>query len=90
MSVAAVKKTINIELTPALYDKLKKMADERFIGSMRSFCTEAISEKIVAVEKLRKQKLMEQAAHDPAFLERCNEVQKDFAAVDYPGGDEEW
>ena len=51
----AVKKTINIELTPSLYNQLKKLADDKSIGSMRSFCCEAISEKIIAFEKLRKE-----------------------------------
>ena len=86
----AVKKTINIELTPSLYNQLKKLADDKSIGSMRSFCCEAISEKIIAFEKLRKENLMKQAANDPGYIERCEEVCKDFAATDYPGGTDEW
>lgn len=82
----AVRKTINIELTPALYAQLKKLADDKSISSMRSFCAEAISEKIIAFEKLQKENLMKQAANDPGFRERCEEVSKDFAAIDYPGG----
>ena len=89
MTVAA-KKTINIELTPSLYNQLKKLADDKSIGSMRNFCCEAISEKIIAFEKLRKENLMKQAANDPGYIERCEEVCKDFAAIDYPGGNEEW
>lgn len=89
MTVAA-KKTINIELTPSLYNQLKKLADDKSIGSMRSFCSEAISEKIIAFEKLRKENLMKQAANDPGYIERCEEVCKDFAATDYPGGTDEW
>lgn len=27
--------------------------------------------------------LMQQAANDPDFIARCNEVQKDFASIDY-------
>lgn len=86
----ALRKTINIELTPALYAQLKKLADDKRIPSMRSFCTEAISEKIIAFEKLQKENLMKQAANDPAFKERCEKVCKDFAAIDYPGGNSEW
>lgn len=86
----AVRKTINIELTPALYAQLKKLADDKSISSMRSFCAEAISEKIIAFEKLQKENLMKQAANDPGFRERCEEVSKDFAAIDYPGGNYEW
>lgn len=86
----ALRKTINIELTPALYAQLKKLADDKSISSMRSFCAEAISEKIIAFEKLQKENLMKQAANDPGFRERCEEVSKDFAAIDYPGGNYEW
>ena len=86
----ALRKTINIELTPALYAQLKKLADDKSISSMRSFCAEAISEKIIAFEKLQKENLMKQAANDPGFRERCEEVSKDFAAIDYPGGKYEW
>lgn len=85
-----LRKTINIELTPALYAQLKKLADNKSISSMRSFCADAISEKIVAFEKLQKQNLMKQAANDPGFRERCEEVCRDFAAIDYPGGSNEW
>ena len=86
----ALRKTINIELTPALYAQLKKLVDDKSISSMRSFCAEAISEKIIAFEKLQKENLMKQAANDPGFRERCEEVSKDFAAIDYPGGNYEW
>ena len=86
----ALRKTINIELTPALYAQLKKMADDKRISSMRSFCADAISEKIIAFEKLQKENLMKQAANDPGFRERCEEVCKDFAAIDYMGGTNEW
>ena len=86
----ALRKTINIDLTPALYAQLKKLADDKRIPSMRSFCTEAISERIIAFEKLQKENLMKQAANDPAFKERCEEVCRDFAAIDYPGGNSEW
>lgn len=86
----ALRKTINIELSPALYAQLKKLADEKSITSMRSFCADAISEKIIAFEKLQKINLMKQAANDPGFQERCEEVCRDFAAIDYPGGNNEW
>ena len=86
----ALRKTINIELTPALYAQLKKMADDKRISSMRSFCADAISEKIIAFEKLQKENLMKQAANDPGFRERCEEVCRDFAAIDYMGGTNEW
>ena len=33
---------------------------------------------------------MKQAANDPGFKERCEEISKDFAALDYPGDGEEW
>ena len=69
---------------------LRKAEKPLTIGSMRSFCCEAISEKIIAFEKLRKENLMKQAANDPGYIERCEEVCKDFAATDYPGGTDEW
>lgn len=86
----ALRKTINIELTPALYAQLKKLADDKSISSMRSFCADAITEKIVAFEKLQKENLMKQAANDPGFKERCEEISRDFAAIDYLGGNNEW
>ena len=86
----ALRKTINIELTPALYAQLKKLADDKSISSMRSFCAEEKTKKIIAFEKLQKENLMKQAANDPGFRERCEEVSKDFAAIDYPGGNYEW
>ncbi len=86
----AVKKTINIELTPDIYNKLKMLSKEKFIGSMRSFCTAAISDKIIELEKARKTKMMLDAANDPEYIERCQEIQHDFKYLDYPGGNEEW
>ena len=83
-------RNLNLQISASLYNQLKKLADDKSIGSMRSFCCEAISEKIIAFEKLRKENLMKQAANDPGYIERCEEVCKDFAATDYPGGTDEW
>lgn len=86
----ATKKTINIELSPEIYIKLKTLSNEKVIGSMRSFCTSAITDKIIEFEKARKIKMMQEATHDPEYLDRCKEIQQDYKYIDYPGGREEW
>ena len=34
--------------------------------------------------------IMQFAASDPDYLERCNTIQKEFEAIEYNGGSEEW
>ncbi len=85
-----IKKTINIELTPDIYNKLKTLSNKKIINSMRSFCTKAISDKILELEKERKIKMMLEAASDPEYLARCKEIQDDYRHIDYFGGKEEW
>lgn len=34
--------------------------------------------------------MMQFAASDPDYLERCNTIQKEFEAIEYNGGSEEW
>ena len=34
--------------------------------------------------------MMQFAASDPDYLERCTTIQKEFEAIEYNGGSEEW
>ena len=34
-------------------------------------------------ERLLKQKIMQQAVNDEGYKERCDKIQKEFAAIDY-------
>lgn len=48
-----------------------------------SNCQKAAQKKLQALEKQRKDQLMLEAAYDPEFLMRCEEIQNDFAAIDF-------
>lgn len=91
MNTLAVKEQrINITLEKSIVDRIKILASEKKVPSMSKFCQEAITEKLYEFEKEQKLKMMQFAASDPDYLERCNIIQKEFEQIDYPGGTEEW
>ena len=91
MNTLAVKEQrINITLDRAIVNRLKQLAVEKKVPSMSKFCQEAITEKLHEFEKEQKLKMMQFAAKDPDYQERCRIIQKEFEAIEYNGGDEEW
>ena len=81
---------INIMLEKSVVDRIKQLTAEKKVPSMSKFCQEAITEKLYEFEKEQKLKMMQFAASDPDYLERCNTIQKEFEAIEYNGGSEEW
>ena len=93
MTTAILKEQrINIAVSSEVVIKLKQMTGEKLIPSMSKFCQEAINEKLERFEREQKNKLMEFAAQDEDYQERCKTIQAEFAAIDYSndGGNEEW
>lgn len=92
MHAGALKKNFTISLPVNVANKLKDMNDQNEIAGISKFCTDAIIQRIEDFDRLKKLTLMQQAAMDPDFIARCNEIQKDFASVDYPEktGEIEW
>lgn len=77
MTKSALKKErINIYMD---INQLKELVKEKKISN----CQETAQEKLQALEKQRKDQLMLEAANDPEFLMRCEEIQNDFAAIDF-------
>ena len=89
-TLALKEQRINILLDKAVVNRLKQLAAEKKVPSMSKFCQEAITEKLYEFEKEQKIKMMQFAASDPDYLERCNTIQKEFEAIEYNGGSEEW
>lgn len=81
---------INILLNKSVVDRIKQLASEKKVPSMSKFCQEAITEKLYEFEKEQKLKMMQFAASDPDYLERCNTIQKEFEGIEYTGGTDEW
>lgn len=92
MRAEALKKNFTISLPINVANKLKNMNDQNEITGISKFCTEAIIQRIEDFDRLKKMNLMKQAANDPDFIARCNEIQRDFAHIDYPEktGEVEW
>ena len=91
MTTLAIKEQrINIMLEKTVVNRIKQLAAEKKVPSMSKFCQEAITEKLYEFEKEQKIKMMEFAASDPDYIERCNTIQKEFEAIEYNGGSEEW
>lgn len=91
MNTLAVKEQrINIMLDRTVVNRLKQLASEKKVPSMSKFCQEAITEKLYEFEKEQKLKMMQFAASDPDYQERCRTIQQEFDAIEYNGGDEEW
>lgn len=89
-TLALKEQRINIMLDRTVVERIKKLAVEKKVPSMSKFCQEAITEKLYEFEKEQKLKMMQFAASDPDYLERCNTIQKEFEAIEYTGGTEEW
>ena len=89
-TLALKEQRINILLDKAVVNRLKQLAAEKKVPSMSKFCQEAITEKLYEFEKEQKIKMMQFAASDPDYLERCNTIQKEFETIEYNGGSEEW
>lgn len=49
---------------------------------MNKFSLEAITEKLYELEKEQKIKLMQFAASDSDYLERCDTIQKEFNEIE--------
>lgn len=90
-TLALKEQRINIYMDISYINQLKELVKEKKIPSMSKFCQEAVQEKLQALEKQRKDQLMLEAANDSEFLARCEEIQNDFAAIDFEGQvNEEW
>ncbi|WP_177562443.1 hypothetical protein [uncultured Phascolarctobacterium sp.] len=91
MTTEAIKK-ITISLPGNLAERLKKMNEEKRINGISKFCENAIRDGLKAYDKAQKARLMEEAVSDPDFQARCEEIQRDFAALDYSEreGSNEW
>lgn len=92
MTTLAVKEQrINIYMDIDYIKQMKNLVKAKQISSMSKFCQEAVQEKLAALAKQEKDRLMLEAAHDPEFLARCQEIQDDFTAIDLEGQvDNEW
>lgn len=92
MRAETLKKNVTISLPINLINKLKHMNDQKQISGIGRFCSDAILKSIEDFDHSQKLKLMEQAAHDPDFIARCEEIQQDFNPIDYPEktGNSEW
>ena len=89
-TLALKEQRINILLDKAVVNRLKQLAAEKKVPSMSKFCQEAITENLYEFEKEQKIKMMQFAASDPDYLERCTTIQKEFEVIEYNGGSEEW
>ncbi len=90
-TLALKEQRINIYMDINYINQLKELVKEKKIPSMSKFCQEAVQEKLQSLEKQRKDQLMLEAANDSEFLARCEEIQNDFAAIDFEGQvNEEW
>ncbi|GEM_PF-1463040 len=82
MAAESIKK-ITISLPGNLAERLKKMNEEKKITGISKFCENAIRDGLKAYDRAQKARLMEEALADPDFQARCEEIQRDFAALDY-------
>ena len=92
-TLALKEQRINIYMDINYINQLKELVKEKKIPSMSKFCQEAVQEKLQAKERREESndQLMLEAANDSEFLARCEEIQNDFAAIDFEGQvNEEW
>lgn len=86
MATAVIKEQrVNFYMDVCYVEQLKALVKNKTIPSMSKFCQEAVKEKLLELEQQQKILLMQQAETDPDYQERCQDIQKDFAAIDYEG-----
>lgn len=69
----------------AVYDEVRQLAGELGFKKMGDLVNEAVREYVVRERTRQKDRLMEEAARDPAYRAVLREISADFAFVDGEG-----